>query len=1184
MAERVAEAGVMVLYEASSYSAVYQTGVMVLHETAPATHRARVAGVMALYEASTAVAEATVDLLAGKPEQFYLIHDALAVGASVVLSAGSEFGPRVGPPQPGTSNQGSILPSIIGDPDDNTDITLGLEIVRGGGVGSAEWCYESEAGTWYGQNDMLYLWGTHTPKGTGTNLGGILLYSSVYRRVLVLSVNAGAPGVGSIEIRYADADDRPQTNTDWSSAGNFTPEGGVNSDVHAICGVELRDGSLLVAVRGHTLSASQTNNLAQGDLQIYRSVDGGLNWVQLAERVLTNAALASGKSTTFGRYAGNGMFRMAASGDWVRIAYPNDDAGLSCVVSADGGATWKYIDTDIDTSLIEAPGTANDHDEQPFDMIGLDDNAGTFLIAFRGENGSSLPQLYFGYASRDDDWSFSDLLDGATWAGSVIRSMAFIRDPYRLWLYVQNFRGDTSSSTVAYDRWTIASVPRSRAIVKGEWTLQQDVLLMHYAARYEPIQMTGQWLGDRGALLYYIEDSEQVPPNYVNERPYLTYVGGWSGRPSAVEFGAAQRESLHWHYVYGVPAGLPASASSTWASDWSATLSGGGTFAWGVQGLAFQTSGIADAAYQEWSQAPASFATQPDQWDHDADEEAYKLVSARWMAEWVLAVGATSPTNSPNVAMHVKMPAIQGAGNDAWNLTVRHGPGSIVLYNQATDVPLLTLSGLSGLQGSFEDGTRYFRCRLIVSPATTEPSFMIAAREETGGEWSEAGPIQIARATLTISNMSLQFGNLLSNTGSTVVSRWREFKVASFFMRTNYAHPDGFAVPGDLPGALAALSPYRLGAGSTASDPARLKVLWSGGSGVVGDTYTWEMQHIHPAEHMFLDSPQYPWLSAAGATAGTSVIFDAVGDSGRPNRWVHNAIALFDPKGAETVKVSYANSNGFSVGLTEQTISLVQHSGIPISESSGNIVGFLGTVAGATQIRDGALVGKYIKITSEISGSGRVGHVHKVVRHWRDADTHFLELSGLGQFDPDSILVGDTVSVISDRVMYRWSGTDQIGKRYMKLQFGATGENNWDGRWGLARLIVGIAKKFDPPLQWQYSDNQTPDVSEVRGRSGASWVYKNAEPERRIMGRWTGSIHGEHRAFRDALANLAGYQQQPIALLLDDDNRTGIENDLLLTRFDGSVGLDQQAWRMDDAHGNLVRPVGDMQVFFKELI
>lgn len=1168
---QVHEQASMVLFKAQPITQSHQQDLMVLFQSSSTRTTTREHSVMVLFNAQIIV-EATLDRLAGRPQQFYLIHDSLAVGSSVVSSAASEFGPRVAPAQPGVNNAGSIVPSIFGNAA-GQDLDLEFQIVKGGGIGSAEWSFRGQNQVWYGQNDGFYFWGHHTPKGTGPNPGGAIVYSSQFERLVLLTSNGGAPGTGNIEIRQIGVDARPQYNTEWNVLGSstFQPIEGIHeTDPHTLATCELRDGSLLLAIRN--VQRGLANSLPDlGDVDIYRSIDGGTTWNRIASEVLRNAVGGTIPKSNVG------MMRIAASGDWIRLVFVANTFDISSIVSADGGATWKLVGpTLVNNVTIEQGLSTNDQDEQPFALMSLDDNAGTFLIAYRG--GPAQNAIQWSVAARDDNWSVSDLGTVAP-GGAAIRSMGGYVDAQYVWLWCNAFENGTAN-----DRWYALRARRDQALDPASWIPISNVANLFGASRYSQFGQQLIWTGDRGIWLYYIEDSEglyAIPDN----RPFISYFAGWSGAPFARDATAIDlsMEQLHWNYHTGTPAGggVTSSAFGT-ANGWASDTTPGGSITWTVQGVEMiGTTAANQRAAISWASVPG--AGTPNQWDPDANVVQGAKIQERWLLEWVLAVGATLSSTQVGVAMRVIMPSIQTAGN-AWELEVRHAADRIILHDVLAGVDRISAVGLT-LAGSYEED-RYIRCRLAVQPDTLAPSFNIAMRDERGGEWIWAPDnITIGSAVRATTSMEFKFGIPGLTGPQDLYSRWRELHVSSDFQRTAYGV--AFVPPVNFAGALASLVPYRLGTGSTSSTTGGYRVAWSGGSGVVGDSFTWEQQHSHPIEHVFLDSPQYPYYSAVGATAGITAVFDAQGANGTQNpggRWNHTGAALFDPGGAESIALDYADDVNFSVQATGVVLSMIQHAGLTLQSTSGNVISFLNTTVAATPIREGALVGRYLKVTTANGGTPRAGHVHKVLRHWKENTTHYLEMSRAGQFDPSLMLAGDTVSVLSDRYFHRWTDQSAVGKRFMRVTFGTTGQNNWDGRWKLARLVVGMAKQFDPPLQWQFSDIQIPDVSEVRGRSGASWAYENAPPGRRITGSWPGDIYGAHSTFRDAINHLAGYRVQPIALMLNGEDAHGIEDTMLLTRFDGSVGLDRQAWRYDETHGEVLRPVGDMQVFFREIV
>lgn len=1096
--------------------------------------------------------------LADKPNALLLFPDPLLYDGALA-SASSEDGPRVGPAEPEATNLGLLLPEVLGAPDDDSSTAVDLVLSRGGGVGAAEWLYRAHEGAamdaWEGYSHEVLLWGHHGPV-TGNQLGAVVLWSRVYRRVLVLT----AQDDGTVKITYAPATARPSTATDWSST-TFTPTNGLSDSGHALAACELYDGTLLLAVRRAVLG-SDGHVSESGDWDLYRSTDG-LTWRLVHELLFQRL----GFSFTPERKT---CARMASSGGWVRLCVVDDTGSILVAVSSDGGHAWAAGTSLVGTVDIAGLQTAQLNDKLPFDLVGVDDSTGTFLLTAVPAGG--VVQVSTWVAQRDQAFAEVDLLGSVGDLPATVRSMAWLRDPYWLWLWVA-----CGGSGSGDDRWEAWRVPRDEAQTASSWERIDNPLRSRGAIRNVPMQLRATWLGDRGVLVGYQHDTEGASPWQRSlERPWLCWVGGWSELPAATDYTLADdiAEAVNWTALYGEPGG---GASSSTQSQWTSQLSAGGTHSWTGNAIRFVSTGIGDVAKQRIDIDPAD-PDAPTQWDApSADEPAWQQ-QRRWVAEWVVATGQTNSTiaTDDNAAMRVVMPAAQ-AGGVGWQLAVRILTASVVLYDEAGATPLLTLSTSTINEGETD---RMTRVRLVVSPAASpsQPTAALHARRDDGDAWDVAGPVTLPGYSATaLTQIRLEIGNIGYNgLGGPLVSWWREFRVFGQRFRVDYARSWNQT---DLPGARAAVRARALGSGSTYTDPSAYLVGWAGGGGARGDQWASTLGHSGAAELALVDSPRVPWRSAVGATAGAWVQFDACGgaaeDDGR--RFHHNGAAVYGTD-AEDVGVWYASDEDFTSGVSVAvTLSTRIAADVRIGARSGRVLALSG---GATLAPNGGLAGRLLRVTAA-SGPGGVGTVHRIERDWWDGATRYVALATGGQWAASLVSAGDTVSVLSGSALATYGTV--VARRYLRYVFGAAGENSWDGRWRAGTVVPGHAVSLGGLLDWSHSDEERGGRSVVRTRGGQSWAYQESEPYRVVTGRLVGDVNGERQGLRELLRVLAGYEERPLGLLLSEEATADQERHLLLARWVGPTVQDQQAWTRMSGDG-ILRPAGDMQVSFEEIV
>lgn len=1093
-------------------------------------------------------------------DQMLLIRDSGIVGA--VVSATSEDGARIGLTIPGEANQGTAAPTVTGDPDDLTVDRIALQITTGGAIaagrGSAEWVWQDvDTSTWVGAHSEAHAWGHHLPLATN-KLGAVVAYSSVYRQVVVVAANhTGGSPTGALTVARSGLNDRPVT--EWTDTTVLVPAGGVADGGHALAICEAGDGALLLTVK-KPLAGASSDAFSVGDLDLYRSEDGGETWALIRKDIL-QAANASGAAV-------NGCARLMASGNWLRLVYVEHLSGsIATVVSADGGGTWKALTTLIAATDIAAPLSDQEHDVRPFDIVAVDDSTGAFLLSSDPVGSGPTNRLKVWYATRDGQWEGTSIANSES-IPDTVRSFVFFRDPCWVWLWIAI--GDAGSSS---GRWTVLRAPRDLVLQPSEWLSMSNPHLRRGATRLLPIQARAVWCGDRAALLGYLEDiAESTPVDRKQARPWFCWIGGWSSRPWGTNIDRAdgKLESLHWDWTAGEPAG---GATSLTMSQWTDATTGAGTHSWADGHVLYSVSTTSEVSYST-IQLDVSEAQSPPQWDPALVDEVGALASRIFAFEWVCAVGSTASTNGTNGGVRVWMPdtALSGA---AYKLLVRVGSTNALVYDEigAAAVAVLPV-GATTLASDL-----WHRFRLVVAPSATvsgSPTGVLQYRRDDGDIWTETSFAIPATGGAAITYARFDQGMLSRSSSGPAEIGFREARVSSYWWRPNYAD---FTAPGDLPGARASLRPRTLTAGSTASDPSLLQAHWGGASGFVGDSWSHTVTHDYSAEMIAVDSPQFYWRSGAGATAGQSIVYDAcrgaASDDGR--RFVHTHSAIFGLSGRRAL-IEYADDEAISTNVVGVTVNTLQHSSLRASSVSGSVV-TIDPLSEPTDVwREGELAGRLLLITA---GGSAQNHVHLIDRHFYDGTSHHVVLATGGQFAPSLIPAGATVAICARSAWVGYGET--VTRRYARLTFGFTADEAWDGRWACGSWVPGVARYFDPPLAWSHTDIEEPATVVQRARSGQTWAYEEAPPERVWTGRQIGDTRGDRDALRDLLRVLAKYQQEPVALLLNEHSTEDQNRHLLLARWDGGSHLDQQAW-YHTGPATISRGAGDQDVQFREIV
>lgn len=871
------------------------------------------------------------------PTPFLILPDRALLGADQVVSPTNLTGRYVGPSAPGSANEGDLIPFLEGTP--ASDVDLDFRILRSGGLYAvAEWAWKrsTDANTeWRGHDDRRRFTYPHDPFGTQRQGSGLCaLFSRAYNRLLLFRYNSN-----NFEVAYRDVGATDPTV--WTST-TFTPTRTSTGDIAKLVGYELPDGALRLHVRHGTSSA--------GDFDTYGSTDGGLTWARIARDVIDDWTTI-GTQTTFAVHAD-------ISGDWVRLLFVDGTGKIETLVSSDRGASWTRLTETPSTGIVQTNGDTDDA-YGTIAMVGVDDAAGTFLLAFRRSTTSADIEVYT--ASRDEDWTLDTTLT-LTADGTNTQRIAMGRDSTHVWLI---FARDDGAAN-AY--WQGRRIRRDQVRTSTYWSNLGTFPGFSGSQKYQTANLRLVEAGDRMVLLSGIVDRDAT--GTLQNHTVLQYLQGWTRRSIRTTFGSKLFDDF-WSTAYGPPAGASASASTPWTE----TLSGGGTRDWTTHRLQARTPASADLAYWELSDGGAP----TDRW------------ATGTLHAFLCRVPNGGLSNADRCGARIVASVSAGVTTDT---SIRlDSSGNIVVYDNVAASTLYT--GSSGTLPTLFHEFRWTQ--------TQEGSNRLGQLA-----WNRVGDVQAwvssGALTLTVGSGGLttsqlaRFGNLAAGSAGTT-SEWRDYAMRG----DGHMQQHGFINPDTLRG--------------RTPDPERAYVnngvyaRWGGGGAFESDTHEGDLLYQHGTEALFAPSPQMQ-IRLSPTSGDRSLVFDAGARDGGVGRFIHDALALWGTN-FRRVRVEYNTANSWP-GATIETITADVYTGLTVQSVDGEVV----TVFGDLPWVDGELAGWYlVRDTSGTEHTSRIrdnAGAQVVLEDWDAA------LKGFTAGQTVAVYADRLVGVLAARRQYRY--------------------------------------------------------------------------------------------------------------------------------------------------------------------
>ncbi|NRA04282.1 MAG: hypothetical protein HRU00_16965 [Myxococcales bacterium] len=1063
------------------------------------------------------------DPCAGKPGSYFIMPDQQLVGEANVLSVTSESGPYTGAAGANTNNLGKMIPIQAGRLGTDAE-DLVYKLVAPGGRGRAEWIWRRQDDTgsdFFGANDprMFYEW--HSPI-TSTVPGSdncATIYASEFRRLLVIGID-DTTATSTVIVAYRDVD--TDGYDEWTTT-SFSLTNKVLAGHHNCQLVELADKRLALIVR--VISTEDT--AGTDDFDVYHSLDGGLTWTLVAAQIAFRAgltdAVVSGSPGERPNSRRNAQIRVAVSGEHIRLAWVEDTFGIiRTLYSADRGISFKELSGGITTGLVPT----DTDDVNPFDLVGVG-TTGLFLLMKMTGVAGEVNQ----HTARRDAIGYTTAVTTTTPASVAVRQILLIDTPD--WVYNFTWYDDRAAGII--DAWMIRRSRPETANDFASWE-ENPKMANQQGTLTVPCRVSARWMGN--AIFFYgARKNEGTGTDIVDGLGY--YWGGWSQR-SFGEFGPSTRldsaganlvlfEHL-WHQGCGRP-------DAAGASVWVETTAGGGSASVSMDSMELTGVGAADVV---------RYSNGPPLGEDIGNRSVTKF--------YVRLDTGDSVATADNVAVRLRGTDGQG-GSLGVDVSLRVAPAGITIFDNTAASVLQALAVPGGMDtgstGAFFEVR--FSMRFRASDLTVRA--LLAIRNTRTNVWT-VGTIVVLDNSVAVTSSS-DFGHFGQVQVDTMRSWWREFSILFGSNGRELRAGSVFVNPDDLLGQQTTGVPIHTENG--------LLISWAGIGGALNDAFNGEVEHQHPAEAVLIDSPRIDWRSSS--VAAQTMILDADPDDGLC-RWDHDAIAVFGTND-RFITVEYDDNAAFASPVAAGTIDTTAF-------GTGTQALFVTAVEGCTLETSnnpmwvvGEVVGHYVRMTSGTAS----GLTFKVTRH----ASRFLLHCGdeTTSLAAQGVLPGDSFVVFADHgVLVYSSPISNLPQRYMRLGFSDSDTAEDDH--SLGRLVVGRQFDIAVPLDWAFTDDEQPNITQYRTRGGITWAFQEGPDQRTIIGRIVGDAERWRDRFRYVLRQI-GYEKRSVALVIDDER--GVET-VILGRVKSGSRHDNAAWYRD-ADGNL-RKAGDTSLMFTE--
>ncbi len=439
-------------------------------------------------------------------------------------------------------------------------------------------------------------------------------------------------------------------------------------------------------------------------------------------------------------------------------------------------------------------------------------------------------------------------------------------------------------------------------------------------------------------------------------------------------------------------------------------------------------------------------------------------------------------------------------------------------------------------------------------------------------------------------------------TGLATQSFWRNLQVWSpsdmqqfqyvdpevIYPSPNMMNENPWLYPKDLRGQLFTPDPVLLANG--------IYMHWGAIGAMEEDQWTCKPDFQYSAANIFQPSPRIKWRSpedtATVITSQREMVIKA--DSLIDNATYQDVSAIaFVGTNFKRVDVSFASDTSFSSDVITNTCHFkkfgdgTQKLRVNSAENdviyfdSGQNLPYPGQLIDGGSGRMGMTTGKRAWICTSLGTGGLLHNMYEVTRQVGTTAFHVDMRS-----DTLTLTGGESCIIYVDRAVCFLSDKPDNRHKYMKLK---PMYETATGYYEIGTMVAGSTMSTSNiPMEWNYTDNQQPNITTYRTKGAVRWGFVEGPPQRAVTGMFVGDLNRKREEIRALVNQTAAYQRLPIVFGFTQktetptsDNVVGHDNFMLCWAQD--VGnLSNAAWYKDSR--GIWRNAGDLSISLQECV